>query len=266
MNILKGQFRLSSVELVALCIVVGAITVKVMREVDDKHLYFSGPALPELAPFRKYGPGKSSQFFEEWFIRDYFRDRRNGIFLDVGANHYERDSTTYFLETSLGWSGFAIEPQTHFAADYARYRPRTRFVPMFASDVADSRVKFFVPSDSRVASSNRTFTAQYGNGVAGKETEVPTTTLTAVLDQAGVQRLDFLSMDIELAEPKALAGFDMDRFRPALVCIEAHHEVRQQIIDYFAMHGYAVIGKYLRADPHNLYFQPLTAAQGSKLP
>jgi FkbM family methyltransferase len=237
-----------------------------MREVDDKHLYFSGPALQELTPFQKYGPDKSSQFYEEWFIRNYFQDRRDGIFLDVGANHYKRDSTTYFLETSLGWSGFAIEPQKQFAADYARYRPRTRFVPMFASDVPDARVKFFVPSDSRVASSNQTFTAQYGNGVAGQETEVPTTTLTAVLDQAGVQRLDFLSMDIELAEPKALAGFDIDRFKPALVCIEAHHEVRQQIIDYFALHDYVVIGRYLRADPHNLYFRPIRAAQESKSP
>jgi hypothetical protein len=77
-----------------------------------------------------------------------------------------------------------------------------------------------------------------------------------VLDQAGVKSIEFLSMDIELAEPKALAGFDIDRFRPALVCIEAHADVRQQILDYFAKHRYTVIGKYLRVDPNNLYFQP----------
>ena len=66
-------------------------------------------------------------------------------------------------------------------------------------------------------------------------------------------------MDIELAEPKALAGFDVVRFGPSLVCIEGHAEVRQQIIDYFTNHGYAIVAKYLRADPHNLYFAPLTA-------
>jgi hypothetical protein len=87
---------------------------------------------------------------------------------------------------------------------------------------------------------------------------VPTTTLNAVLDQAGLTRVDFLSMDIELAEPKALAGFDIDRFQPGLVCIEAHLEVRQQILDYFATHRYSLVGKYLRADPHNLYFRPLS--------
>ena len=58
-------------------------------------------------------------------------------------------------------------------------------------------------------------------------------------------------MDIELAEPKALAGLDIERFRPALVCIEDHAEVRQQILDYFARHGYVGVGKYLRVDPVN---------------
>ena len=252
----KNRARLSLVEAIALCVIVSAVTIQVVRQVEDKHLFFSGPALPELEPFRKYGPQRSSQFFEEWIIRDYFKDRANGVFLDVGANHYKRDSTTYFLETGLGWTGIAVEPQTQFAADYEKYRPHTRFVALFASDVADTKVKFFIPKESRVASSNQEFTAQYGNGVAGTATEVPTTTLNAVLDQAGVKRLDFLSMDIELAEPKALAGFDIDRFQPALVCIEAHYEVRQQILDYFAAHNYIIVGKYLRADPHNLYFAP----------
>ena len=55
----------------------------------------------------------------------------------------------------------------------------------------------------------------------------------------------------------------MQRFQPALVCIEAHPEVRQQILDYFAQRNYVVIGKYLRADPQNLYFRPLASELGS---
>ena len=68
-------------------------------------------------------------------------------------------------------------------------------------------------------------------------------------------------MDIELSEPKALAGFDIGRFRPGLVCIEAHDEVRQQILDYFARSGYVIVGKYLAADENNLYFMPLPVTE-----
>jgi hypothetical protein len=41
------------------------------------------------------------------------------------------------------------------------------------------------------------------------------------------------------------------------VCIEAQPLVRQQILNYFADHGYVLLGRYLRADTWNLYFAPL---------
>ena len=89
---------------------------------------------------------------------------------------------------------------------------------------------------------------------------VPTIRLTDLLTRAGVSHIDLLSVDVELAEPKVLAGFDIDRFKPALVCIEAHPQVRQRILDYFAAHGYVAVGRYLRADLQNLYFTPLGLA------
>ena len=64
-------------------------------------------------------------------------------------------------------------------------------------------------------------------------------------------------MDIERWEPKALGGFDIERFRPRLACIEAHDPVRQAIINYFAVHGYIVVGKDLKVDTMNLYFTPM---------
>ena len=259
-NLKKYRARLSAIEVVALCIVVSVIAVLITKRFYarelQQHMFFSEPGLADLGKLTNYGSQRNSRNFEEWIIRDFFQDRRDGIFLDVGANHHQRESNTYFLETSLGWSGVAIEPLAEFAAGYAAHRPRTRFVAMFAADVSNSKVQFFVPKGSSLlASSDRQFSEQSGG--ASSSREVPTTTLNDVLNQAGLQRIDFMSMDIELAEPKALAGFDIERFQPALVCIEAHADVRQQILDYFARHRYTVIGKYLRVDPNNLYFQRL---------
>lgn len=212
----------------------------------------------ELAPIQaKYGAHRNSRNMEEWLIRDYFNDRRNGVFLDVGANHYQNESNTYFLETQLGWSGVAVDALQEFAAGYRAHRPRTRFFALFVSDGSHSNAQIFVPAhNTLVASIDPVFTEREG-GAAGTAREVPTTTLNALLDHSGTRKLDFLSMDIELSEPKALAGFDVDRFKPALVCIEAHPEVRQQILDYFTRHRYVLVGRYLRADSKNLYFQPL---------
>ena len=194
---------------------------------------------------------------EEWIIRDFFQDRRDGVFLDVGANHYRDENNTYYLETALNWSGIAVEAQSQFGPDWAQNRPRSRFVAMFAADIDGTTIPFFVPTNQMsnlVASSAESHPASMGLTVS--KTEVPTATLNMLLTQAGIANIDFLSMDIELAEPKALAGFDIERFAPSFVCIEAHDTVRQEILDYFQSHGYVVVSRYLRADVMNLYFQP----------
>ena len=216
----------------------------------------TAPELPMYA--EKYGPERNSMGGEEWLIRDYFQDKRNGVFVDVGANHYKNLNNTYFLEAHLSWSGLAVEPLQEFASEYAKFRPRTKFVPVFVSDVSNEQAKIFVPQGrSVVTSSDRAFAERHGRGFEVKEVSAPTITLNDLLDGAGIKAFDFLSIDIELAEPKALAGFDIKRFRPALVCIEAHREVRQSILTYFAKHGYVLIGNYLKADDSNLYFAPL---------
>src|SRR6266566_8947514 len=92
----------------------------------------------------RYGPARNSEHEEEWIIRDFFQDQKNGFFVDVGANHYRIYSNTYYLETVLGWSGLAIEPLEEFEADYAKYRPRSRFVPLFVSDQSDKKATMFL--------------------------------------------------------------------------------------------------------------------------
>lgn len=241
--------RLDGLEVLLLCVAVATATMALTREVPDE--------LRELEALEtKYGPQRQSEHFEEWIIRDYFNDRRDGFFVDVGANDYRRFSNTYYLETALGWSGIAVEPQGQFEAGYAAHRPRTRFRQFFVSNASNGVEKLFVGSNSLVASAQKDFTRRYV--LTTSEVSVPTITLDDLLDGENVASIDLLTMDIELWEPKALAGFDIDRFRPALVCVEAHPEVRQQILEYFARHRYVVVGKYLRADTHNLYFAPMS--------
>lgn len=203
----------------------------------------------------KYGPEKNSEHAEEWIIRDFFKDERGGVFVDVGANDYKRFSNTYYLESQLGWSGIAIEPQTKFAAGYAKYRSNTRFVPLFVSNASDREAHLFVPKENDLLASG---SADFANGVGGAAETLVTKSITLddLLARTGVTKVDFLTMDIELGEPAALAGFSIRRFRPRLVCVEAHDEVRQLVLTYFARNGYVLVGKYWRADAYNFWFTP----------
>lgn len=204
---------------------------------------------------RKYGPQRQSLGSEEWILRDFFRGRRDGVFVDVGAADYKLYSNTWYLETQLGWSGVAIDAQADYGAGYERSRPRTKFLNLFVTDRSQGYAHLFLSEGRGASSFSREFTQLHG-AVTGS-IDVPTTTLNEVLDGVGIQAFDFLSLDIELAEPKALAGFDIVRFKPALACVEAHPQVRQEILDYFVKNGYVVLGKYLSVDDLNLWFAPL---------
>ena len=205
--------------------------------------------------YKRYGPTKRSQEYEEWIVRDFFKDKRGGVFVDIGAADYREGSNTFVLETELDWSGIAVDAQDSYRANWERYRPRTRFAAMFVSDRTNDNARLFLSkAGGFVASSRREFTEGFGT-IAGS-VDVPTITMNDLLDAAKVSTFDFLSLDIELAEPLSLAGFDIQRFAPTLVCVEAHTQVRQQILDYFAANHYVVVGKYLRVDPLNIWFMP----------
>jgi len=245
-----NRSRFDVLEICLVCLLVSVVTIGLVglhNRNEERHLLR-----------QRYGAAHFSEGPEEWAIRDYFRDRRNGFFVDVGANDYQRDSKTYYLEQTLGWSGIAVEPQKEFAAGYKANRPRTTFLPFFVSDVSNEQAKMYVLSSNRtVTSGYKEFVENYGSNP--QEVLARTITLNDLLTAEKVERIDFMSIDIELWEPKALAGFDIERFRPELVCIEALPQVRQFILDYFTRHGYVVLAKYLRADDQNLYFVRLSA-------
>jgi FkbM family methyltransferase len=207
----------------------------------------------------RFGRKLYSQHDEELIVRDFFNDRREGFFLDVGGGHYKVDSTTYYLEKHLNWSGISVDAAGEYAADYERYRPRTKFFNFFVSDKSDSLAKFYVSRRNwRLSTGDRDLAIQTG---PHDEKTVPTTTLNDLLDEAAVTRIDFLSMDIEMYEPQALAGFDIHRFMPTLVAIETHPPVRDKILDYFRQHGYVEIERYSKLDPLNKFFTPASAGR-----
>jgi FkbM family methyltransferase len=234
----------------ALCVGVGLVGCPAPEE----------PRVP-LAEFLGSETSLYSQHDEEALIRHFFRDRRDGFFVDVGAFHWKLASTTLYLEERLGWTGISIDANRSVAAGYRDNRPGTQFENYFIDDESGGSASLVVAGPLSSSSEEHVRSFPGMAEVDFPRREVRTITLNDLLDRHGVEKIDFLSMDIELGEPAALAGFDIERYRPELVCIEAARSIRHLLMAYFTDHGYERIDAYLPFDTVNWYFTPLAPAK-----
>jgi FkbM family methyltransferase len=199
-----------------------------------------------------------SNFDEELIIRDFFQDKRGGVFLDVGCARAIKGSNTYYLEKHLGWTGIGVDALEEYAAEWKQMRPNSRFRSHLVSDRSGGTETFFKSFGRGLSSTNEESARgkAFGEDFPTEELQLQTITLNDLLAQEGVSKIDLLSMDIEGHELKALAGFDIERLAPELIVIEmqVHPGKNRQVAQYFWRHGYRRIEKYRAFDSVNAYY------------
>lgn len=208
-----------------------------------------------LGDFVRAHKKRYSQHDEELMIRYFFQDKRDGVFLDVGCAWPIRNSTTFYLEQHLNWSGIAVDALAEYGDAWALNRPRSTFLNYAVSNESGGTITFYRGSGTGVSSIYEEHTGER-SPKPPVPVEVEVKTLNDLLESAGVDTIDFMSMDIEGAEPLALAGFDIERFAPQFVCIEGRWSENAPIIrEYFESHGYELMEDYNRYEKANWYFR-----------
>lgn len=188
---------------------------------------------------------------EELVIRDYFKDARDGFFLDVGCSLPRKYSNTFYLERRLGWSGIGIDAVAKYAAGWKKLRPRSKFFTYLVTDHSGTRDRFFESGYIPVSSMFRDLVDHH----AYEEIEVESITLDDLLEREGVEKIDFMSLDIEGAGLLALRGFDIQKYKPELLCVEPVED-KAGLLAYFRERGYRWRRDFLKYDFGNWYFEP----------
>ena len=190
---------------------------------------------------------------EELIIRKILQDHRKGFFLDVGCAWPIQHSNTFFLERHLGWSGIAVDANPAKKGFWKRYRQNTKLFTFLITDHSGTIEKFYKAGGVGSTQKERVIKNKV---IRGTESYIPTITLSKLLDDNGIEKIDFLSIDIEESELKALAGFDIERFQPDLVCIERAQDDIKEVLAYFEAHHYKMLEEYKPLDISNWYFVP----------
>lgn len=159
-----------------------------------------------------------SQWGDDLLVWEYFGKTREGVFLEAGANDPKELSQTYLLETQ-GWTGALVEPVPECCERLRAERPGSR-VFQNALGAPDQRgmLRLSIPDGVTALASGLSAGARPAEGE--RVIEAAFITLDEVLAQAGIGRLDYLSLDLEGMELEALKGLDFKVHAPRLIVVE----------------------------------------------
>lgn len=163
---------------------------------------------------------------DEW-VCNFFKFKKGGYYLDIGAYDGKVISNTYLLETELGWDGICCEAHPGIYAKLITNR-KCKCLNVAVSDFnGESRF-----DDTRDWSSSL---ANWGN------ITVPVKTIDVILKENNAPKIiDYLSLDVEGAEPNVLFKFPFREYEIIIATIE---------------HNKYLIGNYNKEVIKNIMFQ-----------
>ncbi|MBL8565043.1 MAG: FkbM family methyltransferase [Hyphomicrobiaceae bacterium] len=166
-------------------------------------------------------PLSYTQNLEDYHLWLALADEGPGFYIDVGGGHPVADNVSlWFYER--GWRGIIVEPQPSLAGLYPHVRPRdTVFEGLVGRTVGTSELFMFprLHGLSTMVEANAEGSKVHGDDY--QRVTRPLTTLAALCEKYGVERIDFLKIDVEGAEGEVIAGNDWRRYRPKVIVVEA---------------------------------------------
>ena len=204
----------------------------------------AAPTPTDVHAFRVPNEGPyQAQHGEDRWLESFFKGKADGFFVEVGAYDGVVLSNTYFFE-NIGWTGVLVEPDGAKAARCRANRPKSQVFECAAvtSPTLDE-ITFYAVDGGEVYSTvnmtehHRLRLTKYG--LSFSETRVRAMTLDRILKAAGVDKIDFITIDVEEGEMDVLGGFDLMRWRPEAVMVETSARVREaEVRRYFVERGY----------------------------
>ncbi|HUA38783.1 MAG TPA: FkbM family methyltransferase [Candidatus Sulfopaludibacter sp.] len=158
------------------------------------------------------------EIIEKQLVWEFFGRRRDGFFVEVGANDPHSGSQTWLLEQN-GWRGVLVEPQAVLSEKLRSERKNSKVFQVACSrPEKEGEGSLHIGAHSGISTLEQQ-TDSHGAQFIGTE-RVKITTLDKVLSEAGATTIDFLSLDVEGHEIEVMHGFDFEKYHPSLILIE----------------------------------------------
>lgn len=219
----------------------------------------AGQSLNASVGWRKYPPKaklivdlpcSSTRGEDAAVLRTFFTDRqtgrplRGGTFLEIGGANGLEQSNTWIFELCLGWRGILVEAHPRFFLQMMRNRPATLNMQFAACPRGSGGWANF---SAQRWTGARVIRADEFVGSEGSVQTVPVQCghLGVHLSHLNVQRLDFLSVDVEGEEFTVLRSLDLTRLTVGVVLVEVRGDgVRAKVLTFLMRRGLRYVGQF----------------------
>ena len=205
-----------------------------------------------------------SQFGEDMAVRRWVRRQRpdSHIFVDAGCFHPICYSNTLLLHKQ-GWKGVNIDMDPNKIARFRVLRPLDHNVVAALSSSAEEK-RMFHYDDGAIDRLGDVGERDWESAIRTKplcSALVHTETLDSVLRKSPfpIPSIGYLNVDCEGYDLEVLRGLSLDRYKPAIITIEARSsQERKDVSDYLLPRGYAHLETvsltlvFVREEPQSL--------------
>lgn len=167
-----------------------------------------------------------SQINQDRYAMEYFNNKRNGFFVDIGSNVAQALNNTYLMESQYDWDGICIEPNETVIPHLKEHR-KCKIVNIGVYDKV-ATLEFESSHVSMMGGIKEHLQPKY-RPLGGKEEDwktflIDVKPLCMILDECNApQDIDYVSIDTEGSEYHILNGYFNDNKKYSIKYIDVEH-------------------------------------------
>ncbi len=179
-----------------------------------------------------------SQFQEDLFISNYFKNNFNGFYVDVGCYHPLKYSNTALMH-NRGWKGLNIDINQTSIDLFNIARPKDLNICAALSNTNETSEFYFDHKMSPVNTLNKEFSDYCSKKISFNKfskIKIQKYKFDKLVEQYNLTlpTIDFVNIDVEAHDLEVLEGFNLLKYKPKLICIELYNSKLELIEQTFS--------------------------------
>ncbi len=190
-----------------------------------------------------------SQEGEDLITARYFGNKKNGFYIDVGANHPKKFSNTYYFY-KRGWKGINIDPLPGSKTIFDKLRKNDININLGISDKEGKMIYFMFeePQLNTFSEKIKKNRLKTGKKLIDKK-YIKIKTLSTILNNLKIKmQIDFLTIDTEGFDLNVLKSNNWVKYSPKLIIVEdidfkLEKYKSSNIFNFLSKKGYVLFAK-----------------------